>query len=44
MKQMPLFVHMDMSVSGDKTGIAGTWIAGKKTTSGKPTPIKRIIV
>lgn len=29
----PLFIHLDMSVSGDKTGIAGTWIIGKKPTS-----------
>lgn len=26
----PLFIHLDMSVSGDKTGIAGIWIKGKK--------------
>lgn len=26
----PLFIHLDMSVSGDKTGIAGVWIRGKK--------------
>lgn len=26
----PLYVHMDMSLSGDKSGIAGTWINGKK--------------
>lgn len=26
----PLFVHMDMSVSGDMTGIGGVWIIGKK--------------
>lgn len=25
----PLFIHMDMSVSGDKTGIAGDWLIGK---------------
>lgn len=30
LKSKPLYIHMDMSVSGDKTGIAGTWIAGKK--------------
>ena len=30
MKLKPLYVHLDMSVSGDKTGIAGTWIKGKK--------------
>ena len=29
----PLFVHLDMSLSGDKTGIAGVWIIGKKPTS-----------
>ena len=29
----PLFVHLDMSVSGDMTGIAGVWIKGKKPTS-----------
>ena len=28
----PLFIHLDMSVSGDKTGICGTWIIGKKAT------------
>lgn len=33
MKQMPLYVHLDMSISGDKTGIAGTWIKGKKVTT-----------
>ena len=30
----PLFIHLDMSVSGDKTGIAGIWIIGKKPTAG----------
>ena len=29
----PLFIHLDMSISGDKTGIAGVWIKGKKPTS-----------
>ncbi len=29
----PLFIHLDMSLSGDKTGIAGVWIVGKKPTS-----------
>lgn len=33
----PLFIHLDMSLSGDKTGIAGTWIIGKKPhTEGTP--------
>lgn len=30
MRSMPLFIHLDMSISGDRTGIAGTWIKGKK--------------
>lgn len=29
----PLYVHLDMSISGDMTGIAGVWIIGKKTTT-----------
>ena len=29
----PLYIHLDMSVSGDMTGIAGTWIVGKKVSS-----------
>jgi len=28
----PLFIHLDMSLSGDKTGIAGVWITGKRPT------------
>ena len=31
-KSRPLFLHYDMSVSGDKTGIAGTWIIKKRVT------------
>lgn len=26
----PLFIHLDMSLSGDKTGIAGVWITGRR--------------
>ena len=29
-KEKPLFIHLDMSLSGDKTGIAGVWVIGKK--------------
>ena len=29
----PLYVHLDMSVSGDMTGIAGVWITGKKVST-----------
>lgn len=38
MKARPLYIHLDMSISGDKTGIAGVWIVGKKppTTEGQP--------
>lgn len=32
MIRMPMFIHLDMSISGDKTGIAGVWIRGKKPT------------
>lgn len=30
MKSKPLFIHLDMSISGDKTGIGGVWIKGKR--------------
>ena len=30
MMEKPLYIHLDMSISGDKTGIAGVWIKGKK--------------
>lgn len=30
----PLYIHLDMSVSGDMTGIAGVWIIGKKINTG----------
>lgn len=30
MKSRPMFIHLDMSLTGDKTGIAGIWIKGKK--------------
>lgn len=30
LKEKPLYVHLDMSISGDKTGIAGVWIKGSK--------------
>lgn len=30
LKSKPLYIHLDMSLSGDKTGIAGTFIVGKK--------------
>ena len=30
----PLYIHLDMSISGDMTGIAGVWISGKKVNQG----------
>lgn len=30
LKYKPLYIHLDMSLTGDKTGIAGVWIIGKK--------------
>lgn len=32
MKRMPLYIHLDMSLTGDKTGIAGVWQRGKLPT------------
>lgn len=31
----PLYIHLDMSISGDMTGIAGVWITGKKVSTDK---------
>lgn len=33
MMNKPLFIHLDMSTGGDKTGIAGVWIVGKNPSS-----------
>ena len=30
MKNKPLYIHLDMSLTGDKTGIGGIWIKGAK--------------
>lgn len=30
MKSKPLYMHFDMSISGDRTGVAGVWAAGKR--------------
>lgn len=43
MKQMPLFIHFDMSVSGDKTGVAGTWIVGQKPPEPDKPPSKELL-
>ena len=37
-RHKPLYVHLDMSISGDKTGIGGVFIKGKKpTVQGNPS-------
>jgi hypothetical protein len=39
----PLFIHLDMSLSGDKTGIAGIWITGKRPQqAGSNDPSKEL--
>ena len=38
----PLFVHLDMSLSGDKTGIAGVWITGKRPQQAGAPPSKEL--
>ena len=38
----PLFIHLDMSISGDKTGIAGVWIIGKRPTKENETQSKEL--
>ena len=35
MLSKPLYLHLDMSINGDMTGIAGVWIAGKKVNQGE---------
>ena len=40
---MPLYVHLDMSITGDKTGIAGVWVIGKKPTKEGMPPSKDLI-
>ena len=42
MKSRPLYIHMDMSVTGDKTGIAGAWICGKKPPKENEPPSKEL--
>lgn len=38
----PLFIHLDMSVDGDKTGISGVWIIGKKPPQEGIPPSKEL--
>lgn len=38
----PLFIHLDMSLSGDKTGIAGIWITGKRPQKVGEEPSKEL--
>jgi hypothetical protein len=38
----PLFIHLDMSLSGDKTGIGGVWITGKRPPVPGQDPSKEL--
>lgn len=40
--QKPLYLHFDMSVTGDKTGIAGVWTVGKKPPKEGEPPSKEL--
>lgn len=40
LKYKPLFIHLDMSISGDMTGIAGVFIKGKKISTDSSTQNK----
>lgn len=42
LKSRPLYIHLDMSVSGDKTGIAGTWIKRKRVAEEGEAPSKSL--
>ena len=42
MMHKPLYIHLDMSLTGDKTGIAGVWIKGKKPPVEGQPPSKEL--
>ena len=42
LKSRPMYIHLDMSISGDKTGIAGIWIVGKKPPTEGQQPSKEL--
>lgn len=42
LKSRPLFVHLDMSLTGDKTGIAGVWIVSKDVHTGDVPPSREL--
>ena len=42
MMSKPLYIHLDMSLTGDKTGIAGVWIKGKKPPVEGQPPSKEL--
>lgn len=39
----PMFIHLDMSMSGDKTGIAGIWITGKRPAQNEEDASRELI-
>ena len=38
----PMFIHLDLSTTGDMTGIAGVWITGKRPTQGDEDASKEL--
>ena len=42
LKSRPLYIHLDMSVSGDKTGIAGVWIKRKRVAKEGEEPSRSL--
>jgi hypothetical protein len=42
MRSRPLYIHLDMSVSGDKTGIAGAWIKDKYSVTDNASQSKSL--
>lgn len=42
LKYRPLYIHLDMSKSGDRTGIAGTWIMGKRAGDSQASTCYRL--
>ena len=39
MKSKPLYIHLDMSLSGDKSGIGGVWIVKKQPSLNNPEAV-----
>lgn len=42
LKNRPLYIHYDTSLSGDKTGIAGVWVVGKRKPKENELPTNEL--